>query len=113
MAKKKLYNMGGIVYSTATDFNFTNEEEPVESLPPEEQLLKIVLDKKHRGGKVVSIITGFVMKEDEIELLAKELKNFCGAGGSVKDNEIVIQGDHREKILQWLVKKGYSKTRKI
>jgi len=105
--------MGGIVYSTATDFNFTNEEEPVESLPPEEQLLKIVLDKKHRGGKVVSIITGFVMKEDEIELLAKELKNFCGAGGSVKDNEIVIQGDHREKILQWLVKKGYSKTRKI
>lgn len=113
MAKKKLYNMGGIVYSTATDFNFTNEEEPVESLPPEEQLLKIVLDKKHRGGKVVSIITGFVMKEDEIELLAKELKNFCGAGGSVKDNEIVIQGDHRGKILQWLVKKGYSKTRKI
>ena len=113
MAKKKLYNTGGIVYSTATDFNFTNEEEPVESLAPGEQLLKIVLDKKHRGGKVVSIITGFAMKENEIELLAKELKNFCGAGGSAKDNEIVIQGDHREKILQWLVKKGYSKTRKI
>ena len=113
MAKKKLYNTGGIVYSTATDFNFTNEEEPVESVAPEEQLLKIVLDKKHRGGKVVSIIAGFAIKEGEIELLAKELKNFCGAGGSAKDNEIVIQGDHREKILQWLVKKGYSKTRKI
>ena len=113
MAKKKLYNTGGIVYSTATDFDFTNEEEPVESLAPGEQLLKIVLDKKHRGGKVVSIITGFAMKENEIELIAKELKNFCGAGGSAKDNEIIIQGDHREKILQWLVKKGYSKTRKI
>jgi len=113
MAKKKLYNTGSIVYSTATDFNFTNEEEPVKSLAPGEQLLKIVLDKKHRGGKVVSIITGFSMKDDEIELLAKELKNFCGAGGSAKDNEIIIQGDHREKILQWLVKKGYSKTRKI
>jgi translation initiation factor 1 len=113
MAKKKLYNTGGIVYSTATDFDFMNEEEPVESLAPGEQLLKIILDKKHRGGKVVSIITGFAMKENEIELLAKELKNFCGAGGSAKDNEIVIQGDHREKILQWLVKKGYSKTRKI
>jgi translation initiation factor 1 len=113
MANKKLYNTGGIVYSTATDFNFTNEEEPVESLALGEQLLKIVLDKKHRGGKVVSIITGFAMKENEIELIAKELKNFCGAGGSAKDNEIIIQGDHREKILQWLVKKGYSKTRKI
>lgn len=113
MAKKKLYNTGGIVYSTATDFNFSNEGEPVESLAPGEQLLKIVLDKKHRGGKVVSIITGFSMKDDEIELLAKELKGFCGAGGSAKDNEIIIQGDHREKILQWLMKKGYSKTRKI
>ena len=113
MAKKKLYNTGGIVYSTATDFNFKNEEEPVESLAPGEQPLKILVDKKHRGGKVVSIITGFVMKENEIELLAKELKALCGAGGSAKDNEIIIQGDHREKILQWLVKKGYSKTRKI
>jgi translation initiation factor 1 len=113
MAKKKLYNTGGIVYSTAADFNFMNEKESVESLAPGEQLLKIALDKKHRGGKVVSIITGFSMKDDEIELLAKELKNFCGAGGSAKDNEIIIQGDHREKILQWLVKKGYSKTRKI
>ena len=113
MAKKKLYNKDGIVYSTATDFNFTDEASPVESLAPDEQLLQIVLDKKHRGGKVVSIIKGFSMKDDEIELLAKHLKTFCGSGGSAKDNEIIIQGDHREKILQWLVKKGYSKTRKI
>lgn len=113
MAKKKLYNTGGIVYSTAADFNFKNEEEPVESLAPGEQQLRIVLDKKHRGGKVVSIIKGFSMKESEIELLAKQLKTFCGSGGSAKDGEIIIQGDHREKILQWLVKNGYSKTRKI
>jgi len=72
-----------------------------------------VLDKKHRGGKVVSIIKDFSMKEDEIELLGKKLKTFCGSGGSVKDNEIIIQGDHREKILQWLLKNGYSKARKI
>ncbi|MEO8962595.1 MAG: translation initiation factor [Ginsengibacter sp.] len=113
MAKKKLYNTGGIVYSTATDFKFPDEREPVESLSPGEHLLKIVLDKKHRGGKVVSIITGFTMADSDIELLAKELKTFCGSGGSAKNSEIIIQGDHREKILQWFVKKGYSKSRKI
>ena len=113
MAKKKLYNTNGIVYSTAPDFNFSIESEFAESLPLNEQLLTIVLDKKHRGGKVVSIIKGFSMKESEIETLAKQLKSFCGSGGSAKDNEIIIQGDHREKIQQWLVKKGYSKARKI
>jgi len=113
MSKKKLYNKGGIVYSTAEDFNSFNEENTDEFLPPNEQLLKIVLDKKHRGGKVVSIIKGFSMKETEIEAMAKKLKSFCGAGGSAKDNEIIIQGDHREKIVQWLLKNGYSKSRKI
>ena len=113
MPKKKLYDKGGIVYSTAEDFNSFQKEENEESLPSHEQLLKIVLDKKHRGGKIVSIITGFTMKETEIESMAKKLKSFCGSGGSAKDNEIIIQGDHREKILQWLLKNGYSKSRKI
>ena len=113
MAKKKLYNKTGIVYSTSSDFDFEKEEENVESLPPNEQLLKMILDKKHRGGKTVSIVKGFVMKEEEIEGLAKQLKSFCGSGGSAKDNEIIIQGDHRDKIVQWLVKNGYTKTRKI
>lgn len=113
MGKKKLYNMSGIVYSTAPDFNFLNEKEAAESMPPDEQLLTIFIDKKHRGGKTVSVIKGFSMKENEIEALAKQLKSFCGSGGSAKDNEIIIQGDHREKIWQWLVKKGYSKARKI
>jgi translation initiation factor 1 len=113
MAKKKLYNSDGIVYSTAADFQSPNEEEIENFLLPNQQLLTVVLDKKHRGGKVVSIIKGFAMKQDEIEVLAKKLKTFCGTGGSVKDNEIIIQGDHREKILQWLLKNGYSKARKI
>lgn len=113
MAKKKLYNVGGIVYSTAPDFEFSDEAGTEKSLPPVEQLLMVVLDKKHRAGKVVTIIKGFSMKNDEIEGMARQLKSFCGSGGSAKDNEIIIQGDHREKILQWLVKKGYSKTRKI
>lgn len=113
MPKKKLYNSDGIVYSTAADFNFSKEEQPENLLSPKEQLLTIVLDKKHRGGKVVSIIKGFSMKEEEIEVIAKKLKTFCGSGGSVKDNEIIIQGDHREKIFQWLLKNGFSKSRKI
>ena len=113
MPKKKLYRNGGIVYSTAENFEEKNEEENQESLPANEQVLKIVLDKKHRGGKVVSIIKGFIMKDAEIEEIAKKLKTFCGTGGSAKDDEILIQGDHREKILQWLLKNGYSKSRKI
>jgi translation initiation factor 1 len=113
MAKKKLYNMGGIVYSTAPDFNLPIEKDFAESLSPNEQSLTIVIDKKHRGGKTVSIIKGFSMKANEIEDIAKQLKSFCGTGGSAKDNEIIIQGDQREKILQWLLKNGYSKTKKI
>jgi translation initiation factor 1 len=113
MPKKKLYNKGGIVYSTAENFNYLNEEENEEFLTANEQSLKIVLDKKQRGGKVVSIIKGFAMKETEIEAMAKKLKSFCGTGGSAKDNEIIIQGDQRDKILQWLLKNGYGKSRKI
>jgi len=113
MPKKKLYNSGGIVYSTADNFDFSNEEESKDFLPSNEQVLKVVLDKKHRAGKVVSIVKGFSMKEDEIESVAKKLKAFCGSGGSVKDDEIIIQGDHRDKILQWLLKNNFTKSRKI
>ncbi len=112
MSKKKLYNTAGIVYSTAPGLSFSKEEEQEQTLLPGEQLLKIKLDKKHRGGKVVTIVEGFSMAEKDIESLAKQLKTFCGTGGSAKENEIIIQGDHREKILQWLVKNGYTKAKK-
>jgi len=113
MPRKKLYNQSGIVYSTSEDFSGFAEEEQEVFLPKEEQKLLISLDKKHRGGKTVSLIKGFCMKEVEITEVAKKLKSFCGSGGAAKDNEIIIQGDHREKILQWLLKNGYKKSRKV
>ncbi|MDP4283561.1 MAG: translation initiation factor [Bacteroidota bacterium] len=113
MSKKKLYNTNGIVYSTNSDFNYSEEKNSRETLPPNEQLLKIKLDKKHRGGKVVTIIEGFAMGESAIGSMSKQLKTFCGSGGSAKNNEIIIQGDHKEKIWQWLIKNGYIKSKKI
>lgn len=82
-------------------------------MPPAQQKLKIRLDTKHRAGKSVTLVEGFAGIEEELQKLGKELKNFCGTGGSIKNNEIIIQGDHREKILQWLLKVGYKQSRKI
>lgn len=110
MAKQSSKN-SGIVYSTAKDFNYEDEQPEEKTLPANEQFLKIKLDKKHRAGKVVTIVSGFVMKEPEIEALSKQLKSFCGTGGTVKDKEIIIQGDNRQKILQWLQKNGFSKAK--
>jgi translation initiation factor 1 len=112
MPKKKLYNMNGLVYSTDANFK-TEEKNEDESLPAHEQLLKVRLDTKHRGGKLVTLVEGFSVKEDDLEKLGKQLKFFCATGGSVKNGEIIIQGDNREKILQWLIKAGYVKAKKI
>ena len=112
MPKKKLYNMNGIVYSTDTNFK-SEEKTEEETLPVHEQLLKVRLDAKHRGGKLVTLIEGFSGTEAELEKLGKQLKSFCATGGSVKNSEIIIQGDNREKILQWLIKTGYRKTKKL
>lgn len=112
MPKKKLYNMNGIVYST--DANLKPEEKTEkETLPFHEQLLKVRLDAKHRSGKLVTLIEGFTGKETDLEILGKQLKSFCATGGSVKNGEVIIQGDNREKILQWLIKTGYKKAKKI
>lgn len=113
MPKKKLYNPGGIVYSTAPDFNLSGEDGTEGAFYEKEQLLRIKLDTKHRRGKVVTIIEGFSMPEKEIERLAKQLKSLCGTGGSAKESEIIIQGDHREKVWQWLVKNGFTKVKKL
>jgi translation initiation factor 1 len=103
-----------IVYSTNPDYRYEKEysEEP-DTLPKEKQLLRIQLDKRNRGGKQVTLITGFVGQEDDLQALGKLLKTKCGVGGSAKENEIIIQGDFRDKALEILQKEGYLKTRKI
>ncbi len=103
----------GTVYSTNPNFQFeTNKQEENETLPPKQQKLYVSLDKRNRGGKAVTLIEGFVGKEDDLQTLGKKLKTKCGVGGSVKDNEILIQGDFREKIIQLLVADGYQVKRK-
>ncbi|MEJ7589385.1 MAG: translation initiation factor [Ferruginibacter sp.] len=114
MAKRKVNAPGGLVYSTDPDFKQAEEyfQEP-ETLVPSQQKLTVRLDKKHRAGKAVTIVEGFTGTSGDNEELGKRLKTFCGTGGSVKDREIIVQGDNRDKVLQWLQKNGYSAARKI
>jgi translation initiation factor 1 len=112
MSKKK--STGGIVFSTDPDFK-REEDTPdnIETLPPAQQKLRIRLDTKQRAGKAVTLVQGFIGTETDLEDLGKKLKTFCGTGGSVKEGEIIVQGDNRDKVLSWLTKNGYSKTKKI
>lgn len=108
MAKNKKKNIEGIVYSTIENFEYqSNESEEPETLAPAQQNLRIWLDTKSRKGKAVTLIKEFVGKEEDLSALAKTLKTQCGVGGSVKDGEIIIQGDFRDKILDILTKAGY------
>lgn len=97
-----------VVYSTNPDFKYdTGEAQEPETLLPAKQNLRIKLDKRHRNGKAVTLITGFVGTGEDLKQLARRLKSACGVGGSDKDGEILIQGDHREKVLAILIKEGY------
>ncbi len=106
MSKK--HNSGGLVYSTDPGFTYDSPlEAAMETLNPGKQDLRVQLDKKQRGGKKVTLISGFIGKEEDLEILAKLLKSKCGVGGGAKDNTILIQGDFRDKAIETLLKEGY------
>ena len=114
MSKKNKSDKHGFVYSTDPNFKFENEEQAnADTLPPKQQKLRVRLDTKHRGGKAVTLVEGFIGKEEDLEDLGKKLKNYCGTGGSAKDGEIIVQGDQRDKVLQWLQKNNYTNSKKI
>src|SRR5215831_14069973 len=109
MSKKNKPDNRGYVYSTDPDFRFnTDQPEYEETLNPNQQKLIVLLDTKQRAGKAVTMIEGFIGKQDDLEELGKKLKTFCGTGGSVKDNSIIIQGDQRDKVMAWLQKNNFS-----
>ena len=103
-----------VVYSTNPNFQYeeTKQEEEA-TLPPQQQKLRVSLDRKNRGGKTVTLITGFIGTEDDLKALGKLLKGCCGVGGTAKDGEIIIQGDFKQRILDLLKSKGYSQSKPV
>ena len=98
----------GMVFSTNPDFEYTTtEEQEAATLPPAQQKLRVWLDRKQRGGKTVTLVKGFVGTESDLTELGRMLKSRCGVGGSAKDGEIIIQGDHRDRVVDLLTKAGY------
>ena len=101
-----------IVYSTNPDFQYsTDEKEEICTLPKQQQKLRVQMEKNHRGGKTVTIVRGFVGTDEDLKILAKLLKTRCGVGGSAKGGEIIIQGDFKPKVVELLLKEGYTQTK--
>jgi len=114
MSKKKIQSLGGLVYSTDPNFKLPEDDTAEQETPvPAQQKLRIRLDTKQRAGKAVTLVQDFMGTDADMEELGKKLKSFCGTGGSVKDREIIVQGDNRDKILQWLQKSGYILSKKV
>ena len=113
MSKKNKPDTRGFVYSTDPGFSFEEEQSNAETLTAAQQKLKVRLDTKHRAGKAVTLIEGFIGKDEDLQDLGKKLKSFCGTGGSAKDGEIIVQGDQREKVMQWLLKNGYKQVKRV
>jgi len=113
MAKKSKNTRADVVYSTNPDFQYNYEEDTAaETLPSRQQTLYVSIDKKQRAGKEVTLVEGFIGAEDDLKDLGKLLKNKCGVGGTVKDGEIIIQGNFRDKIMEILTKENYQVKRK-
>lgn len=114
MGKKNKKNRIGVVYSTNPDFDYDfREDQEQELLPANQQKLRVVIDRKKRKGKEVTLVTGFVGPEDDLKDLGKFLKTRCGVGGSAKEGEILVQGDQRDQVVQLLKEKGYADTKKV
>jgi translation initiation factor 1 len=112
MMAKKQQKIQNVVYSTNPDFTYEFEQEvDIQTLEPQQQRLYVSIDRKQRGGKEVTLVEGFVGSEEDLKELGKILKTKCGVGGSVKDNEILIQGNFKQKIYDLLRKEGYSQTK--
>lgn len=112
MGKNKKKDITGVVYSTNQDYDYSYDDGiEEETLPPNQQDLRIVLDRK-KGGKVVTAIIDFVGTTEDLKKLGKKLKTFCGVGGTVKDHEILLQGDFRDKILAKLLEMNYKAKKK-
>ena len=107
---KRKKNKIGVMYSTNPEYDFEFEQEE-ETLNPKDQYLEVWIDKKHRGGKVATLVKGFIGSKADLKELAKLLKSKCGVGGSAKDREIIIQGNMREKVMEILKKEGYNYKR--
>jgi translation initiation factor 1 len=111
MAKKQ-QKIQNVVYSTNPNFAYEFEQaDDIQTLPPQQQRLYVSIDRKQRAGKEVTLIEGFVGADDDLKDLGKILKSKCGVGGSVKDNEILIQGNFKQKIFDLLIKEGYNQTK--
>ena len=101
-----------IVYSTNPDFSYQlDEEEEPETVDPKQQKLRVSIEKKGRGGKTVTVISGFIGSEDDLKELGRMLKTKCGVGGAVKDGEILIQGEFKQRVIDLLKAEGYSQTK--
>ncbi len=102
-----------VVYSTNPNYDYDDENEEFETFEPNEQKLKVLIDRKQRKGKSVTLITGYEGSDEDMKDLAKTLKSKCGVGGSVKDGEIIVQGEFKEKIYSLLIEMGYQQTKKV
>lgn len=113
MGKKSKKNRIGVVYSTNPDYEYEQEEDNEETLPVQQQKLRVQIDRKQRKGKEVTLITGFVGTEEDLKDLGKMLKSKCGVGGSAKNGEIIVQGNNKQKVIDLLLKAGYSQTKGV